>query len=195
MCHAPPQPDGGRHEGNDVSETWKAKVTARRRPEQAWEHPHEKYAKKAFFGYQTVEKKKKNKAKTFHTHELDANEINHKALISISVKIIVHFQSAKDLVMKAFWANGTTSTAAFLFFFSSVTQLSTDPWHMLDLQRPSHTHTHHHHPHPYLFWEPHTPSSGWLHYATIPRWRLPRVHRCVSVWDTNSQSDKNTRGE
>lgn len=124
----------------------KAKVAARHPPKQAWEHSHEKYAKKVFFGNQTFEKKEKHST---HTHT--PMRYDHKALISISVRK----ESCISNRRETWWWRLSEQMLqhqelpVFCFFSSSVSQLSTDPWHMLDL----HTHRHHRHPHPYLFWD------------------------------------------
>lgn len=72
-------------------------------------------------------------------------------------KRIMHFQSDEDLVMKALWANVTTSRAAFLFSFSPLWPdypLTLDTyWTFNGPHTHTHRHHHHHHLHPYLFWD------------------------------------------
>lgn len=160
----------------------KAKVAARHPPKQAWEHSHEKYAKKVFFGNQTFEKKEKHS-----THTRRWGTIT---------KPSFPFQFAKN---HAFPIEGRLGDEGFLskccniksglfffFFPSSVTQLSTDPWHMLDL----HTHT-----------DTTVILTLTCSETSHPLLRMimlrnhPVLHRRASVRDTSSQSDQNTWGE
>lgn len=124
----------------------KAKVAARHPPKQAWEHSHEKYAKKVFFGYQTFEKKEKHS-----THTRRWGTIT---------KPPFPFQFAKN---HAFPIGGRLGDEGFLskccniksglfFWFFFLLSDPTIHW-TLTHAGPTHTHRHHRHPHPYLFWD------------------------------------------
>lgn len=88
----------------------------------------------------------KSKAKTFHTHELDANEINHKALISISVsKDNCAFPIGWRLGDEGFlskWYN-IKSSLSFFFLLSDTTihRPLTHAGPSTALTQPTHTHT------------------------------------------------------
>lgn len=130
----------------------KAKVAARHPPKQAWEHSHEKYAKKVFFGYQTFEKKEKHSTHT-HTHRWGT-----------ITKPSFPFQFAKN---HAFPIGGRLGDEGFLSKCCNIKSgLFSPQWpdYPLIFLDTCWTYTHTQTPpssSPLPVLSPHTPSSGW----------------------------------